>query len=187
MEKRYIYIMLTNTGTLFSRTVGIYTRAPYNHTSLGFDQELLELYSFGRKRPRNPLIAGFVRESIGKGVYQIFRNTRCCIYRLEVEDNQYERLRRIIEEFKANTDEYGYNLLGLFGVMLNRPIKRKRHYFCSEFVATVLLQSRICHFGKHVSLVTPNDFCKLKQAVLIYEGKITEYNPSPLMDGLLYT
>ena len=53
-DERSIYILLTNTGTLFTRVIQTYTRAPYNHASISFDRELTELYSFGRKHPSNP-------------------------------------------------------------------------------------------------------------------------------------
>lgn len=53
-----VYIMLTNTGTLFTKLIQGYTKAPYNHASISFNRELSELYSFGRKHPANPLNGG---------------------------------------------------------------------------------------------------------------------------------
>ncbi|MDU5946686.1 MAG: hypothetical protein E6Z15_06375, partial [Paenibacillus macerans] len=44
--ERSVYILLTNTGTLFTRVIKGYTGAPYNHASISFDRELSELYSF---------------------------------------------------------------------------------------------------------------------------------------------
>ena len=44
-----IYIVLTDTGTLLSKTIGMYTRKDLNHASIAFDEQLTEMYSFGRK------------------------------------------------------------------------------------------------------------------------------------------
>jgi hypothetical protein len=166
-----IFIILSNTGTLFSRAIGMYTKAAYNHTSIGFDRELNELYSFGRKKPKNPLIAGFVRENL-----RYFPNTRCCIYRLEVDDIEYSELRKEIERFEFEKERYRYNFIGLFGIVINYPIKRDYHYFCSQFVATVLDSSGTCSFQKDIGLVTPSDFHYINKASLVYEGSLSDYS-----------
>lgn len=167
-----IYIILSNTGTLFSKTIKLYTKAPYNHTSIGFDSELKELYSFGRKKPNNPLFAGFVKENLR---HEFFKNTTCCIYKLTISHNEYLSIRNLIDEFKIETDKYRYNLVGLLGVMFNYPIKRNYHYFCSEFVATLLQESGSYYFEKDLGLVRPSDFHYLKNATLVYEGTFSDY------------
>ena len=43
-EKR-IYILLSHSGSLFSKAINIYTKAPYTHVSIAFDKNLNELYS----------------------------------------------------------------------------------------------------------------------------------------------
>ena len=40
-----IYIILSNTGTLFSKAIGMYTKKELNHASIAFDEELNEMYS----------------------------------------------------------------------------------------------------------------------------------------------
>lgn len=171
MDKE-IYIILSNTGTLLSKTIKLYTRAPYNHTSIGFDVELKELYSFGRKNPNNPLPAGFVKENLR---HDFFKNTTCCIYKLTISHNEYLAIRHILEGFKTEKNKYRYNLVGLLGVMFNYPIKRDYHYFCSEFVATLLQESGTCYFQKDLGLVRPSDFHYIKNATLIYEGTFSDY------------
>lgn len=171
MDKQ-IYIILSNTGTLLSKTIKLYTKAPYNHTSIGFDMELKELYSFGRKNPNNPLFAGFVRENMR---HDFFKNATCCIYRLKVSHNEYLSIRYLLEEFEIEKEKYRYNLVGLLGVMLNYPIKRDYHYFCSQFVATLLQESGTCCFDKDLGLIKPSDFHYLKNATLMYEGTFLDY------------
>lgn len=59
-----IYVLLTDTGTLFTKIIRCFTNAPYNHVSIVLDEELNEIYSFGRKNLRNPFFGGFIREDV---------------------------------------------------------------------------------------------------------------------------
>ena len=81
-KKNKIYILLTHSGSLLSKCINVYTKEPYTHVSIAFDEELKELYSFGRLRPKNPIFAGFVKEDIVNGTYARFPNTRCALYSL---------------------------------------------------------------------------------------------------------
>ena len=51
-----VYIVLTQTGTILSRAVKLYTGKQYNHASIALDEELEELYSFGRVNPYNAFV-----------------------------------------------------------------------------------------------------------------------------------
>jgi len=175
-KRARLYILLTNTGSVPTKIIGLYTRAPFNHVSIGFDIKLDRLYSFGRKRMRNPLLGGFVRENTTEGIYAYFRNTYCSIYELDVDLETYKRLKLVIKSFEKDKDKYRYNFIGLLGVIVNRPLKRKHSYFCSEFVATVLVESGVHFFEKHPSLVTPDDFRKIEGIQHIYTGPLNEYN-----------
>ena len=169
-----IYLVLTATGTLFSRCIGLYTKARYNHVSLCLDSEINEFYSFGRKFRWFPLIGGFVVEHIDSGVFKAFGNTTCAIYKLDVCDEQYEILKQSVDRFISNKKKYGYNLLGLLGVMMNIPLRRRNKYFCTQFVSTMLQESGVHYFGKDPSLVTPHDFFDIEELVPIYEGRLCD-------------
>ncbi len=169
-----IYIVLTATGTLFSRCIGLYTKAKYNHVSLCLDSDIHEFYSFGRKIRWFPLYGGFVIEHKDKGLFKAFEDTMCAVYRLDVEDHKFEALEQMIRYFIKNRRKYRYNLIGLFGVMLKVPLKRKNKFFCTQFVATMLQNNNIHDFGKELSLVTPHDFYKIPELVMIYEGRLSE-------------
>jgi hypothetical protein len=86
ISKRYVYILLTDTGTLFTKSIKTYTKAPYNHASISFDRDLNDMYSFGRKNPNNPIHGGFVKEDIFTGTYSKYPETTCVIYKLEVTE-----------------------------------------------------------------------------------------------------
>jgi len=175
LRKKTIYIVLTNTGSLPTRIIKAYTRAPYNHVSISFSKDLKELYSFGRKRMRNPLIGGFVKETIDNGIYAYFKDTTCSVYALEVDPKVYYKTKEVIRRFKRNKDKYGYSFIGLLGVIAKRPIEREYTFFCSEFVASVLEEGGLKLFNKPPSLVTPNDFILSINMSPIYVGKLAEY------------
>lgn len=174
-NKHHIYLLLTNTGTLFTKTIKRFTHAPYNHSSISFDIHLNEVYSFGRKKAYNPLLAGFVREDIYNGTFSYFPKTTCSVYELEVTKEQLHNIRMHIQFFIENNQSFKYNLIGLLGVPLNISISRNTAYFCSQFVAEILKNANVYDFHKHSSLVTPNDFRKSEQFKLIYEGSLFAY------------
>ncbi|MDL4839524.1 hypothetical protein [Aquibacillus rhizosphaerae] len=174
---RYVYIMLSDTGTLFTNVIKKYTKAPYNHSSLSFDSELKEMYSFGRKNPKNPFNGGFVKEDIFTGTYSRYKDTTCVIYKLKVTEREIEKMKRVLDVFIKNDDKFLYNILGVIGISLKEPVEFSNSYFCSQFVAEVLSRSGIKLWGKLPALVTPDDFRKNEYFHLIYEGKLFDFEP----------
>ena len=55
MNNRPIYILLTNTRSLFSTAIGLYTKQAFNHVSIAIHDDFEQIYSFGRKNPSNPV------------------------------------------------------------------------------------------------------------------------------------
>lgn len=174
-DQRSVYILLTNTGTLFTRMIRVYTRAPYNHASISFDRELTELYSFGRKNPYNPIDGGFVREDIRTGTFSRYPNTTCVIYELKVSEREVEKMKRVLNVFIRSREKYLYNLLGIVGVAFKEPVEFSNSYFCSQFVAEILHRSGIKIWNKLPALVTPDDFRQSERMMLVYEGRLSEY------------
>ncbi|WP_338131225.1 hypothetical protein [Cohnella rhizosphaerae] len=140
-REKSLYILLTDTGTMFTTMIKRFTAAPYNHASLVFGADLSEIYSFGRKKPTNPFAGGFVEEDVYAGTFRHFPNTRCALLRLRVSEPAFERVRRVVDAFKRQPERYSYNLIGLLGVLLDREMGADDAYFCSEFVAEALRQA----------------------------------------------
>jgi hypothetical protein len=176
-EEQSVFILLTNTGTLFTRMIQLYTKAPYNHASISFDRELHELYSFGRKHPSNPLNGGFVKENIQTGTYSKYPNTTCVIYELKVTTREVGKMKRVLNIFIRSSPKYGYNLLGVIGVALQEPVEFSNSYFCSQFVAEILHRSGIKLWNKLPALVTPNDLRTSERLRIVYEGRLRDYRP----------
>jgi hypothetical protein len=181
MGDKYIYLIFSRTGTWLSKVISIFTEGKYTHTSISFDNNFNKLYSFGRTNPSNPLSAGFVEENLHDGVYKKFKGSICVIYRVKVTESQYTNLQHQIENFISFRKEYKYNFVGLFGVLFNKPLKRKKHYFCSQFVSEVLINSGIFNSDKLPELIKPTDLASsLDNKELVYEGLINSYYSMPV-------
>lgn len=174
--KNTIYILLSHSGSMFSKAINICTREPYTHVSIALDENLKELYSFGRINPYNPIVGGFVKEDVINGTYRRFPNTKCALYSLEIDDIQYRGLKRELNKFKRESEMYGYNLLGVVSAAFNYPIHRKYSYFCSQFVSEVLLNSGINIIDKNPSLTAPMDFRSCDELEFVYEGCLKTYS-----------
>jgi len=169
-----IYILQMHTGTIPGNIIKFLTRYKYSHILLSLDNSLSRMYSFGRKNIHNPLNAGFVIEDIDGKFFHKFNKTHCRIYKVTINDEQYHKLETILNEFENNKDEYRYDIVGLILKYFFIPIKREKHYVCSQFVAEVLTKAKIVEFGKSTSLVRPKDFEKLSCGDEIYSGLLTE-------------
>ena len=170
--ERKVYLILTDTGTLFTRMIKLYTRKTYNHASLTFDPYFTEIYSFGRKRPRNPFIGGFVKENRHTG---LLKQAKCVIYCCSISEKQYQNMIHYIEQIEEQKDHYRYNLLGLFVIPFNKTLERENRFFCSQFVATVLTKGQVADFAKQPSLMTPYDLQKIPHFQLVYQGDFAHY------------
>lgn len=171
MNKHSFYIILTDTGTFFTRMIKFFTKKPYNHASISFDPHFNDVYSFGRKTPRNPFIGGFVKEDLTGGV---FKQARCAIYHCYATEEQYNRMKAFVLKMEANKNLYRYNLLGLLAIIANKQLDRKNAYFCSQFVATVLQEGEITTYTKPLSFIAPHELVEDTKFELVYEGNLQE-------------
>jgi hypothetical protein len=168
-----IYILLLDTGTLFTKAIKLYTKVPFNHASISFTEDLEEVYSFGRKVPKNPFIGGFVKERVE---YDFFQNARCAVYSCTVTKEAFERMRNKVKEIESNKDMYRYNLLGVFAIAVNKNVQRKNAFFCSQFVAMILKEAGLHFDNKPLHFVTPSDIQKCSKLKLEYKGILKNYS-----------
>ncbi|MBY7142127.1 hypothetical protein KFZ56_03280 [Virgibacillus sp. NKC19-3] len=172
MKEKKVYILLTDTGTLFTKMIKLYTRKPYNHASIAIDPNFSEVYSFGRKNPKNPFIGGFVKEDTQAGLLE---QARCVIYGCTVSETQIQKANDYLQKIEKQKHNYRYNLLGLFAIAFKKQSKRENAFFCSQFVATVLKESGIIDFEKDLSLVTPQDLENIAGFEFVYQGELCNF------------
>ena len=172
MKTKNVYLLFSSTGTMLARTIDLYTRTSFNHVSIALDESLGQVYSFGRKRPKNPFIGGFVKENYN---LPFFLHANCAIYQFKVTEYEYEKLREQLLLMEAQQDLYRYNFLGLFGVVMNKEFQRQNAFFCSQFVATLLKDCGIYHNAKPAGLTRPQDLRDWQELKLVYQGELRQY------------
>ena len=103
---RSIYLVMSQTGSILSKTIKKVTGDEYNHISISLDDKLNCMYSFGRKYTYNPFIGVFVVESINKGAFLRFNKTKCKVIEVVLTEEQYDRFK--VGKFlrKMNQDIY---------------------------------------------------------------------------------
>ena len=168
-----VYIVLTNTGTFLSRIVNVYTRKEFSHVSISLDENLNYMYSFGRLNAYNPFIGGFVHESPKYGTFKRFKNTKAKIYSIEVDDRVYNEILRNIKKIEMEKNTYKFNIIGLFAVALHLRIKRKKSFYCAEFVKYVLDKTDL--ELDLPDIIKPMDFTRMDGLSLIYSGKLLNF------------
>lgn len=171
MEEKKVYIIFTDTGTLFTKLIKLYTKKPLNHVSISFDKQLTNIFSFGRKKAYNPFIGGFVRERIAEG---LFKKARCEIYSYSLSEVEYEQMQTKVRQIEAKKDLYKYNFLGLIAIMLKYNLKRKNAFFCSQFVATILNEKKGV-LDISPSQCTPQDLLAVNKLELVFKGNLVLY------------
>jgi len=180
-----IYLVLTYTGTILSKIIKTYTKDEFSHVSISLDKDLKQMYSFGRLNPYIPFIGGFVYEDINSGTFKRFKKTTSEIYSLQVTDEQYEKIYKLIKEFQNCKKLYKFNVIGLFAVGINKKIKSERSFYCAEFVKYILENSGI--ETNLPEIIRPQNFKDLKNIDLKYKGELRKYNVANYKIYLLTT
>lgn len=171
-----LYIVISKTGSIPSRFLQFFTKDKYVHVSLGLNEKLTEMYSFARRHRYYPFWSGFIRERIGEGVYQRFKNTRIAVVKLPVNDEVYEEIAQKLHDMYPIRNKYRYNYIGVFLAYFGKSFKRKHCFYCSEFVQKILSEHGVGVENTQTP-VKPIEFLKLKNGKLVFEGFTREYAP----------
>ena len=76
------------------------------------------------------------------------------------------------EHMMAHGSLYQFNVIGLALCGMHIRWKRRRHYFCSQFVSEVLEKSGAMELPKHSTLMHPNDYTRLEELRCVYKGTL---------------
>ena len=175
MEKS-IYIVLTQTSSVLSRIIKVFTRAQYNHSSISLSSRLEPMYSFGRLRPYNPFWGGYVKEYPTAGTFRRFPKTVAAVLELKVSEETYESIRNHLEKMYAEKDRYHYNFVGLCLAAFHVRYHPKDQYFCSELIRELFLKYGVPNAEMLPEVVEPSWFLSYPNTQLIYQGLMKEYH-----------
>lgn len=164
-----IYILLTRTQSILSRTVRLVTADPYTHAAIAFDQDFRVLYSSARWNGQDMFPCGPCREYLHRGFYARHK-TPCAVYALQVEEDVYERAKAEVARIIDNQKQYHFNIIGLLLCRLGIPFRRKTYFFCSQFVGEILCRSGALELPAEPCLIRPSDYTRLPQLQLRFQG-----------------
>ena len=173
---QYIYLIISETPSRFGRVIRFITKTKYNHASLAFDEDLRELYSFGRRQNKVPLNAGLVWEyperfSLGKVDCVNVR-----IYKIPVTMNQYLRGKKRIKQIKNDPDGYLYNLFSVLSFPIFHGFHTYKAFSCAEFVAHMLNYMGVELQGdKREFEYTPEEIGDSMPSKVLFEGNLLDY------------
>ena len=168
-----IYLILTHTGTTWSRIIKTFNDYKYSHVMLSLDDNFDKMYSFGRKKWYNPFIAGFVVEDKDGDFFSFYKRAKCRVYKFTVTDKQYNDLLGVLQWFEDNKDIVSYDIIGVFLRYIGISFKRENKYVCTQFVGSVLRDSGITPYIAEPEYLKPQDFemiANRASSKVIYEG-----------------
>lgn len=171
MEK--IYIAFVDTPELFASALHGYLKQKYIHVLLSLDENLDEAYSFGRRNPAVPLVAGYEREDKER-ILRSFPDADYMIGAIDCTAEQKEQIREKMRLWYEHRWRYHYAVMELPFIAMGRAVHRSRHFTCSSFAAKFLSDAGITSFAKDESLVTPKDFYEWDGYTCIFRGKLRE-------------
>lgn len=134
---RSVYIVFSATPYRMGRMIRTVLHNQYNHIALSFDEDLATMYSFARFHVNVPLYGGFVAESPRRH----FHNGNCSqikVCRLELEEENYARLREMVENMAGDAGRFLYNTYSAMFAPLHIRLAIRDSYTCVEFVGDAL-------------------------------------------------
>ena len=174
-KQKFIYIMVSSTGTRFGRIIRYATKSSFNHVSISFDESMKQLYSFGRYCHCMPFIGGLVNETQDRFTLRRGAEVEIGVYKIPVSDNAFFKGLDRIAEIAAD-DEYAYNLLSAITFCVKGGTEHYKTYTCSEFVSHLLrLMRPDLAFGKADCKVLPDNFVEQLGAYEYYRGPLNGY------------
>ena len=172
---KHIYVILSQTGTALSRLIRAFTGDALGHASLSFYDDFHIMYSFGRRKPTNPFLGGFVKESPSFGTFRRFKNTYSEIFALEVSDETYYEMLAYVEQMYEERKKYHYNYKGLFLAPLGIEHHQNKSFYCSEFVAKMLTKFGVVKEEQFAGIIKPMDLYALPGSLPVYAGKLSAF------------
>jgi len=172
-----IYVVLSRSSTVLSRTIRLATRDEYTHAALALDADLELMFSFGRRRASNPFVGCFKRERLDDDLYRGMDRLPGVVIEVAVTPEQRDAVAESVAQFLLDGHLYAYNAPGLVTGLLGRGSEDSRRFFCSEFVYHVLRDAGVCDLGVPRWKVRPQTLLDVPGTV-VYRGDLKRYRPA---------
>lgn len=160
-----VTILLTRYSGLFGRFICGISKNHYSHASISIDGAEEIFYSFNFR--------GFVIEKPKKYKPKARMKGSVCV-RMQVPEHVFAVIEDEIGKFVEKREQYAYSRWGVILCLLHIPHKFQDRYFCSQFVAEVLLHAGAVELQKKESLYLPGQL--LDQINCLFSAKQVVYD-----------
>ena len=149
----FISVLFTRGSGKTSTLLYWLTGRQYTHVSLGLGTQTECFYSFNFR--------GFRAEHPAHRKLKNGKKISLC-YQFRVTPEDYRRLKATIENCLKGKETFHYSFIGAIFCVLRiyQPFKKKRHYFCSEFVSEQLRQMESLQLKKAARMYLPTNLAK---------------------------
>ncbi len=173
MDNKHIYIMISKTQTYFAHCIRYFGGIQYNHSSIGLDAELKELYAFSRPQHRAIFLGRLVRETLDRYTLKKERPIPVVVFKLPIKPEEYTELREMIQSISCDP-EYLYNLFSVLTYPFTKGFATYKSFNCTEFVAHILKKLNY-PLSEPAYRYKPDDFLEILAPYVIFEGDLREY------------
>ncbi|MCD8109380.1 MAG: hypothetical protein LUE14_04675 [Clostridiales bacterium] len=146
-----ITILLTRYPDLLSGLVSMISRSEYSHISISLGNNSEAFFSFNFK--------GFAIEKYGNNAFHKHWSRRLYI-RVQVTEEIYRNLYKELMVFTGMRKVYKYSFAGVILCIMHIPHKFHNRYFCSQFVAELLVKAGVLNLKKQASLYLPGELAE---------------------------
>lgn len=173
LDRKDMYILLTDTKTFFSRVSKMVTKDPYNHVSVMFDPNFEEIYTYALKTAKNGFKGGIKREYV-----EDLDGANYSLYKVSVTKDMYELVKKHVIELESRHDDTSYNHLALINTIFKRDVFNSAEdeaMICSQFVYEVLKLGGIQLFkGRSATSLRPYEFVRSKLLQFVKRGLVSK-------------
>lgn len=151
LDDNRIYLVLSDTGSVPSQFIAVFTQKQFNHISISFDRDLKTLISYnGGQRLNPPGLNSEMLWSLAKK-----DDASIAVYSLAVTREQKTIMMDRVKQI--NLDGSAYNVVGMF---LRKSFKPNIMY-CSQFVRYLLHEADAMYFKYDKFNIKPTDLIEL--------------------------
>ena len=183
-NKNPVFIVLTSGNTPLAKIIKKATGDEFSHSSISFNENLDPLYSFGTKKIDPVHELGFIKTNPKSDLWFSDKfKVPYSVYVTFVSDDNIERMKRRLEYFVNNAADMKYSFTGLIRVFFKLKSPKKKHWFCSAFVAEILSAGK--SLAKDSTLYRPQMSTSVDDIEFLISGdNISDYDPKKTSEAL---
>lgn len=165
---RPIYIVFSNSNTVFNKLVRAVDKTVYSHVAIAFNASLKTMYGF------NAHDGGFHTEHLSDYIKDV---KSIQVFTIFVDADRYDKLKNRITYHQHNKGKHKYSFINLITIPLKINYIDKTKMVCSQFVDSMLKLADLNITGSASQLISPGI---LNRSLKKYKGDIYKiYTGSP--------